>query len=711
MQYKNPLILTLSKYPSFRSQNTDSFNINIAQPWGKFKNDIQSAIRQRGDFDYIAINYNNRLFEDPDVSLRSLNIMSNEISRVGTTYNVPVINRYQGQVYQLNMAFNDGQRYMPNNEVVIGKYEQYNPDSTNNDAWQKHQAEVWGKFAEISPLLDGSWKKGPNHKSILMAPSRGLEEKDLDEFFSIVPNQTIIPSLMGDDMVGMPGINAKKNQDEYYYKDKLIGRGAMALSTIGSGYAIPMRNKNGDMAKFQIGADVSVYNVGIKARAADGVSIQKSEIRDKKTRVYKFELNDGTPSGLIVVEANNDSVVFEDAKGQFEVGIKDDIKNLLIERDYKISEFIDSMKVLPEAKYNWPAPGNMVGVYDKVNKYDVPQLVSPSEAGFIPVREPKTPDKGYTLLVVEGALKGKIVATYLGKENMQNLTDDIARDGNGLIVAQVPGVIRKFIESTKNIMSTYDITDSVVAMDADGRYNRSVAQGIHDAENILGECGETRVMSWNPEQKGLDDALIALNRNEITKDDFGLAFGSANELFPLDQASAPNPYKLNGKRVNRVDGKLEWQIEDSQKQTERSKIVDEIQNNSKVLDETLDQPFENELIENEPLFGIDENETVNIVEPEPILVDNVLDNKSTKIDEKPHGEDGHSLGSESTVVKEKSKVTLPPIHHVKSEDIEKIVNRVNDGELTEEDVIDFFNSVSDMTHEIQNAVTNFANNQ
>ena len=181
-------------------------------------------------------------------------------------------------------------------------------------------------------------------------------------------------------------------------------------------------------------------------------------------------------------------------------------------------------------------------------------------------------------------------------------------------------------------------------------------------------------MSWNPEQKGLDDALIALNRQEITKDDFGLTFGTATELFPLEQATPPNPYKLNGERVNRVDGKLEWQLEDSRRQAERREVVNEIQEKSKELDKSIQKSDE-------------------------VIIQDQTEN--------------FTFGNEVTSQEpsKKPKVTLPPIHHVKQEDIEKITTRMNDGELTEEDVMDFFNSVSDMTQEIQNAVTNFANNQ
>ena len=179
-------------------------------------------------------------------------------------------------------------------------------------------------------------------------------------------------------MVGMPGVNARKTSDNFYFGDRLVGSGAIALSSIGSGYVIPMKNKNGDMAKFQVGADISAYNLTLKARAADGVSIQTSEYsekNDKKKVIYTFKLEDGSPSELKVTFADNNKATFEDAKGTFDVGIKQDIKQVLIDRGYQIPEIIDSLKVLPGAKYNWPAPGNMIGSKEK-NGLDVPRLVS-----------------------------------------------------------------------------------------------------------------------------------------------------------------------------------------------------------------------------------------------------------------------------------------------------------------------------------------------
>ena len=661
MDYKNPLIFTLSDKPSFRStDNLNAFNIDVTKPWKNFKAEVHRAAEITDSFDYIAVSYDKELLDSGKVSRKSLDIMSGELGRVGTNYNVPTINRFNDNIYLLNPKHGEGSAYMPSNDTVINKYYSFE----NNDAWQKHQSDVWSKFSEINTLRDGSF--GPDHKGILMDPSRGLKEEDLSEFFSITSNKTIIPSLVDDDLVGMPGVNARKTSDNFYFGDRLVGSGAIALSSIGSGYVIPMKNKNGDMAKFQVGADISAYNLTLKARAADGVSIQTSEYsekNDKKKVIYTFKLEDGSPSELKVTFADNNKATFEDAKGTFDVGIKQDIKQVLIDRGYQIPEIIDSLKVLPGAKYNWPAPGNMIGSKEK-NGLDVPRLVSPSEAGFIPVREPATPEAGYTLLVVEGALKGQIVAKHLEKPEMKDVTDSIATNGKGLIVSQVPGVIRKFIESTQSIYDTYDIKDSVVAMDADGRYNRSVAKGIKDSEEVLSAHGPVRVMSWNPEQKGLDDALIAISRKEITLDDFGMTFGTAAELFPLEQATPPNPYKLDGTRAN----KLDWQDE-FEKSKERSAIA-----KSKILEESrsLDAKLA---------------ETTNVVSSETF---------------------NDHIGSapvQKTVV---NKLELPPIYQVNPADFDRIAEKQEQGEISEIDMQDFLQSVSDLTKDLHDRVSQFA---
>ena len=64
-------------------------------------------------------------------------------------------------------------------------------------------------------------------------------------------------------------------------------------------------------------------------------------------------------------------------------------------------------------------------------------------------------------------------------------------------------------------------------------------------------------MSWNPEHKGLDDALLAVAQGKITIADMGIQYGTPQELFPKNQATAPNPYRLDGSRANGQ----EWQAE------------------------------------------------------------------------------------------------------------------------------------------------------
>lgn len=634
MDYKNPLILTLMDSPSQRStQNPNQFIINSKSPWKTFQYEIARAAQASSGFDYIAVGYGP---QGPDEdNLRGLSIMTNEISKLGDKYKVPVISRYADKAYQINLKYGDGKRYMPSNEEVLAKYYQFG----NNDVWQYNQSQVWGKLAKINGLSDGRY--GANHLGALTDPSRGLTKNDVKDFFTLRSNQPIIPALMNDDMIGMPGINAKQTTDNFYVGKKLVSHGAISLSTMGSGYAIPMKNKNGDMAKFQIGADVSAYNLTLKAKAADGVSIQNSEIYDKDSKLFNFEFTDGYPTMLHVVQANNEKVVFEDLLGQFEAPLKNDIKPFLVERGYEIPELIDTLKPQPKAKYNWPAPGNMVGVAEK-GGLDVPKLVSPSCAGFIPVYPPSSPEAGYTLLVVEGALKGQIVAKHLEHNNTDPISNQIAKDGNGLIVAQVPGVIRKFIESTRDIYDTFDIRDSVVAMDADGRYNRNVAKGIADAEEILASQGPVRVMSWNPEQKGLDDALIAFSKREITLNDLGLTFGTANELFPLAQATPPNPYRLDGTRANKLDWQMEYEDDKQRSDAEKTEVM----NISRERDEQLRHG------------GVQED--------------------------------------------------VPPIYQVSNDDLDRISQKREQGELTDDDIRAFMQSISELTKDLQDRVSSFA---
>lgn len=144
----------------------------------------------------------------------------------------------------------------------------------------------------------------------------------------------------------------------------------------------------------------------------------------------------------------------------------------------------------------------------------------------------------------------------------------IAKD-SGIIVAQVPGVSPAFIKSVNRIYDEYPIKGTYIAMDADGRDNLYVAKGIKTSHEFLSQYSPVKVLSWDPNQKGIDDALLAVSRQEITVADMDVHYGTPEQLFPLSQAKAPNPYLLDGSRAN----KSEWESEyEASKATTAAKL-------------------------------------------------------------------------------------------------------------------------------------------
>ena len=144
-------------------------------------------------------------------------------------------------------------------------------------------------------------------------------------------------------------------------------------------------------------------------------------------------------------------------------------------------------------------------------------------------------------------------------------------------MAQVPGVSQAFVESVKPIYDAYPVCGTYIAMDADGRENLSVCNGIHTAYHCLSEKSQVKVMSWDPAQKGLDDALLAVAQGKITLDDMKLRYGPPEKLFPKEQAHSPNPYKLDGTRAN----KQSWQIEYGQDKKATNDKIQALQNETK----------------------------------------------------------------------------------------------------------------------------------
>lgn len=523
--------------------------------WNHFRSEFEKHMQGR---DSVIISMNDDVNRDDGKSLNNINIKTKHINRVAQKAGIPVMSKHEDKWYLLNPAWDDKfkdyqKHYAPTDDTVMAKYNSFK----DKDAWQEHQATVLDRMASTFPLANASYKGQPDHEGDLIHPKRGLEKDDLKDFWSWKANETLNPDLYGDNFVGIPGIEAYSRNDFTITPSKGPDAGVtqemdvLVLQTANpSGLMIPMANRNGRVAKYQIATDNTAYNIRLKPRVADGTSIQHSEIYDKKKYAYTFKM-DGKDSDLKVVDVTlgkgKDVVTFQDAKGTFQTELGDHIKDKLIERGYEIPDIIDTLQVSQNAKYMWQAPGKMTG------SKDVQKVVTPSDAGFIVAREPQNGRDDYLMIVTEGALKGKIVAKYLNEPdvNGETIGDYLgAKDGRGLIVAQVPGVSKAFIDSVPAIYEKYNVVGTYIAMDADGRENLSVARGIHQSHEILAKHSPVKIMSWDPKHKGLDDALIAIGRGEITREDMDIHFGTPEKLFPLDQAKSPNPYKLDGTRAN-----------------------------------------------------------------------------------------------------------------------------------------------------------------
>lgn len=596
MQFRKPAKILFSTQQAQQSHK-DWLIVSPKDAYYKNVEKIKQYLDTR-DVDWVAVQYDHRYLDQEPKTFQTLNLLTNAISKYGNEKTIAVVGLERNHPYLLNVGatkysktmFNQfqGDPYAPSDSQVESKYEKYN--TYGEGAWEKHQSIIWAKMASTMGLDKGEYGR-ENHRADLLSPSRGLEEGDIKDMWSWHSKVSLSPGLYGDDFIGISGIKAVQFDGlQFYDGTKLIAENPINLSTSGvEGYVIPMRNPNGDMAKFQIGADVKKYNCTIKAQSESGITIQKSEYYNKNTGIYDFKL-DGRESKLRVKNANNKEAVFEDIYGEFVVPLKRDMKDVLVERGYEIPEIIHTLKPMGGAKYTWPSKGDMVGSTPMSDK------VAPSNAGFIISRKPKQGDQ-YTLLVVEGALKGKITAKYMNHPNCTEFADRIAGD-NGLIIAQVPGVAQKFIQSVSRIYEKYPIDTTVIAMDADGRTNLNVADGIHASYNCLAKYCDNRigVMSWDPAQKGIDDALLAMSRGEINVDHMDLKFGTAKQLFPLEEATRPEPLKLDGTFAN--SGRPQWQIEYTEQRIARDKqnqikqIATELRNGTRKLEAFIEELYD-----------------------------------------------------------------------------------------------------------------------
>ena len=589
MQYNNPLVLRFTTNNNRRvtqdKTHPDTVTVDVNSQWTAYKNTINNAFKA-GVFDYVMVTFDNSIQEASKNDLNGLNIKLNALYKDAQSANLNVYNKFQDNIYLLNPDYKDFFKmpaYMPTDDMVMDKYNQFE----DKYAWQHHQAELLQKFSAFMPLGDGKYGSEDHHK-ILEDPGRGLEPDDYKDFFTWKSGVPIVPGMMGDDMVGMPGIKAGVVEDtQLTYHGKPVNGNILVLKTEGvKGYVIPMRNIHGEFAKFQIGTDISKSNLTLKASTADGKTIAKSEFIDKKTNQFTFTMQDGSPANLKIESANNSEQVWSDVNGSFTTHVKEDIADTLRERGYNLPPIVDSLKVVPKSKYIWPNPGSMVGSNPKNKGVTVQDTVTPSNAGFITAREPKNGADDYVVVVTEGALKGVIAAKYIDKPDANGISvaDKIAGN-SGIIVSQVPGVSGKFVQSVSAIYTDSDkkIRGTYIAMDADGRENLAVAKGIHGAYDELGKYSPVSVLSWDPKQKGLDDALLALSRHEITFEDMGIQFGSADKLFPLEQAEYKRPVDFNGNTPNPNQKQQDWQLDADAAHARRERKVAEAQQHTNAM--------------------------------------------------------------------------------------------------------------------------------
>ena len=572
MEYKNPLIVRFTADGSKKVEqvNSETIHIDTDGNWKKFK-DLTGAAFGSQQFDYVMVTFDDSAVNADKAKLGSLQIKLNTLYKDATSANLKVFNRYNDKMYLMNPDYSGFYKldlYAPKDEDILEKFESFGDEY----AWQHHQAELFQKFSAFMPLSNG--KYGANHEAILKDPGRGLDDEDLKDMFSWRSGLNVAPGLMGDDMVGMPGIAGRHIPDvELFYKGKPLEYDVVALRTEGMpGYIIPMRNVKGEFAKFQIGADVSKTNVKLKASAADGRTIQASEYLDKKSRIYKFKFKDGKETNLQAVAGDNDKQTWRDTKGTFNTHVKQDVKSILLERGYDMPEIIDKLIVVPMSKYIWPNPGTLTGTTDVRN------VVTPSNAGFITAREPKNGCDSYVVLVAEGALKGIITAKYI------DVTD-----------AQVPGVAAKFVSSVSKIYNDTDlkIDGTYIALDADGRTNFDVCKNIHGAYHELAQWSNVSVLSWNPEQKGIDDALLAIHQGKITLDDMGIRYGTPEKLFPIENSTKPIPLLLNGQPAYTDKSKVAWQEEYGESRRARDARIKEAQNSEQKPVQNKQKPVQN----------------------------------------------------------------------------------------------------------------------
>lgn len=582
--------------PALKKSQKSLF-VPVNTPWVQFRDNILPLVAGK-TYDSVLVHTRDDVDRDMKGVVGNMSIKLNALAGAGTRAGIPVLT-YESPTkpfYLANPTQNDLKSagvYAPADDVIMEKYNTYESDA----AWQEHQGKVWDRMKDMMPLSRKADQYNRNHAAQLKDPKRGLEDKDLDKFWTFKSSQGLSPTIMGDDMVGMPSVEGREyegftmaiNQPNGTVELKPLE--VRSLRTVGaSGIAIPMANADGNVNKHQIAADLTAYGTALHFRAADGKTVAKGELFSKKTREYSFTFEDGTDTHLKAVDvAQDNTITLQDAHGIFNVKPKAEIIDVLKGRGYNVPEIITSVKAEQNGKYMWQSPGTMTGS-DEVLK-----TVSPSNPGFIKAREPKNGEDKYVVLVAEGALKGHIVAKYVDVKDKNGVCfgDKIAGD-KGIIVTQVPGVAEAYVKNATTIYDKYEVAGTYIAMDADGRENRNVARGIHSAYNYINKVNPTTVLSWDPSQKGMDDALLAVAQGKITIEDMGIVSGKPEALFPIDQAHVMTPYKLDGTQTKTQSWVQEYaedkkirqeKVAAAQLETKTREIIKFAQGQNLVMDE------------------------------------------------------------------------------------------------------------------------------
>lgn len=617
-----------------------SYFIPVNLQWAVFSTQILPLVGTE-DYDSVLIHTRDDVNRDMKGVVGNMMIKTNALSSAATKAGKPVLAYESSQkpFYFMNPSNDDMKQagtYAPSDETIMAKYNSYE----NDDAWQAHQGVIWNRMKDMMPLSRKATQYDIDHAAQLKDPKRGLSDKELDKFWSFKARKGLAPTIMGDDMIGMPSVEGREydgftmantNPDGTVTVKPLQVRSLMTAGA--NGIAIPMANANGDVNKHQIATDLTPYGTALHFRAEDGVTVTKGELFSKKTREYAFKFADGTDTHLKVsAVAQDNTITLQDTHGIFNVKFKTDIIDTLKDRGYDIPPIITSIKTEQNGKYMWQSPGSMTG------SDDVLKTVSPSNPGFIKARDPKNGSNDYVVLVAEGALKGHIVAKYVDVKDKTGMCFGDRIGGNsGIIVTQVPGVAEAYVKNAVSIYDKYNVKGTYIAMDADGRENRNVCLGIHSAYDYISKFSPTAVLSWDPAQKGMDDALLAVAQGKITIADMDLKSGTAEALFPLEKSHVMTPYKLDGTRTKTPS----WQQEYEEDKAARMEKVAAAQAETAAR-EAHKNPFTEEEIRAAEISNFQAGEEIRvygrIMSPEHFIDRQAYENYQRKMDLKEENE-------------------------------------------------------------------------